>query len=43
MIRGILGNSVSLFIALVILFFLFWLLKKFIPGAATIERFAAPH
>lgn len=43
MIRAILGNSVSLFIALVVLFFLFWLLKKVVPAAGGIERFAAPH
>lgn len=46
MIRRIIGNSISLYIALVVLFLLFWLVKKIGPVsglASTAESFAQPH
>lgn len=46
MIGSILRNSASLAIALIVLFFIFWLLKR-LPvvggAAATVEHFTQPH
>lgn len=46
MIGAILRNAIALYIALVVLFFIFWGLKKVgvtAGPAATLERFAQPH